>query len=132
MRQEAADWFQDAHDDLAAARKMAQSEDFNWAVFAARQAVEKALKGAHIVLQREDPPSIHSLPKLFELNFGEVPDDLAEDLRSLSRQYMTTRYPDVAGGPTAEAYSQASAESALAQAERLLTWISQNLPSTNS
>jgi HEPN domain-containing protein len=131
MRQEAQYWFQDAQNDLAAARKMAQATHFNWAVFAARQAVEKALKGAHIVLQREDPPSIHSLPRLFELNFGRIPDDLAEDLRSLSRQYMTTRYPDVAGGPTAEAYALGDAENAIAQAERVLAWITQSLPSAN-
>lgn len=132
MRQEAEHWLQDADNDLAAARNMAEHGMHNWAVFAARQAVEKALKGAHIALQHEDPPAIHSLPRLFEGIFGKAPDDLAADLRSLSREYMTTRYPDVAGGPTAEAYALDDAETAIAQAERLRTWISQRLSLTNS
>jgi len=132
MRQDAEHWLRDADNDLAAARKMADDGMFNWAVFAARQAVEKALKGAHIVLQREDPPTVHSLPKLFERNFGQAPDDLAGDLRSLSREYMTTRYPDVAGGPTAEAYALSDAETAIAQAERLRKWIFQELSSMSS
>lgn len=132
MRQNAEHWLQDAQSDLAAARKMVEDGSYNWAVFAARQAVEKAIKGAHIVLQHEDPPAVHSLPRLFELSFGKAPEDLAADLRSLSREYMTTRYPDVAGGPTAEAYALDDAQAGIAQAERLLAWIIQNLPSKNS
>ncbi len=131
MRQDAEHWLQDADSDLAAARKMADEGMYNWAVFAARQAVEKVLRGAHLVLQHEDPPQGHSLPRLFEGSFGEAPEELADDLRSLSREYMTTRYPDVAGGPTAEAYALDDAEHAIAQAERLLAWISQRLPSTS-
>lgn len=131
MRQEARHWLQDAENDLAAARKMSAEGMFNWAVFAARQAVEKTLKGAHILMRHEDPPAIHSLPQLFEASFGPVPADLAQDLRSLSREYMTTRYPDVAGGPTAEAYALDDAETAIAQAERLLAWTSPRLPSTS-
>jgi HEPN domain-containing protein len=131
MRQDAEHWLMDGQNDLADARNMADNGMYNWAVFAARQAVEKTLKAAHIVLRRQDPPTIHSLTSLVGLIAAEVPQAIAEDIRDLSRHYVTTRYPDSVDGLTADAYSLVSANTAIAQAERVITWISQQLPSTS-
>jgi len=131
VRQDAEHWLQDGRNDLAAARKMAAGGMYNWAVFAARQAVEKMMKGAFIVLRQEDPPAVHSLIALARQISLEVPEALDEDVRDLSRQYVTTRYPDAVEGVTADAYTQASAERAIAQAERVMEWIIRGLPSNS-
>lgn len=129
MRQEATYWMQDAQNDLADSRKMAAGGMFNWAVLAARQCVEKALKASYIVLKREDPPWMHSLTGLAQEVFSDVPVDRAEDLRDLNRHYTTTRYPDAVAGVTADAYSSVSAQEAIEQAERCLRWITEALNS---
>lgn len=131
MRQEAEHWLQDGRNDLADARRMSDGGMYNWAVFAARQAAEKMLKAAYITLRQEDPPAIHSLLGLAKSIAVEVPEAVAEDLRELSRHYVTTRYPDAIEGVTADAYSATSAKRAIAQAERIAAWITQGLPSTS-
>ena len=127
MRQEARYWMQDAINDLADSRKMAAAGMFNWAVLAARQCIEKALKAAYIALKREDPPWLHSLTALADEVFPDIPADLREDLLDLNRHYTTTRYPDAVAGVTAEAYSLVSAQNAVDQAERCLQWITKAL-----
>lgn len=127
MRQQAQNWLQDGLNDLADARKMSDNGMYNWSVFAARQAAEKALKGAYIALRQEDPPSVHSLIGLGRQIALSIPEDLEDDLRELSRHYTTTRYPDAVEGLTSEAYSLTSAQRAFDQAERIIEWVTKGL-----
>lgn len=131
MRQEAQYWMQDAQNDLVDAGKMAAGGMYNWAVLAARQCVEKALKAAYIAIKREDPPWIHSLTGLAHDIFPAVPEGVLEELRDLNRHYATTRYPDAVAGVTADAYSNVSAQQAIGQAERCLLWITEALNSAS-
>ncbi len=131
MRKQAEDWLQDSRNDLRDARQMAEGKMYNWAVFAARQAAEKALKAAYIVLRRADPPPIHSLPKLGHECFENIPEDVETGLYRLNREYLTTRYPDAVDGPTAEAFTRQDARQAIQDSERIGQWIHKNIPSTN-
>lgn len=131
MRKQAQDWLEDGRNDLRDARQMAEIGMYNWAVFAARQAAEKVLKAAYIVLRRADPPPIHSLPKLGRECFENIPEDVEIALYRLNREYLTTRYPDAVGGPTAEAFTSADARQAIQDSERIGQWIQRNIPSTS-
>lgn len=91
MRKQAQDWLQDARNDLRDARQMAEGGMYNWAVFAARQAAEKALKAAYIVMRRADPPLLHSLPKLARQCFENIAEEVEAALYRLNREYLTTR-----------------------------------------
>ncbi|MEM4020955.1 MAG: HEPN domain-containing protein, partial [Nitrososphaerota archaeon] len=53
FRKEAKDWFDGAMVDLEEARSALLNNRVNWALFAAHQAVEKALKSAFMILKRE-------------------------------------------------------------------------------
>ena len=61
IRNEARDWYEGALVDLEEARSALASRRYNWALFAAHQAVGKALKAAYIVLKRSQPPRVLSL-----------------------------------------------------------------------
>ena len=127
MRKQAEDGLQDRRNDLRDARQMAETGMYNWAVFAARQAAAKALKAAYIVLQRADPPPIHSLPKLGRECFANIPEDVEIALYRLNREYLTTRYPDAVGGPTAEAFTSGDARQAVEDSETIGQWIQKNI-----
>ena len=53
IREEARNWFDGALVDLEEAKSALSNRRYNWALFAAHQAVEKVLKAAFIVLRRE-------------------------------------------------------------------------------
>ncbi|MBU7025743.1 MAG: HEPN domain-containing protein [Theionarchaea archaeon] len=56
MRKEAELWIKDSDYDLATATDLLEKKRYNYAVFLARQSVEKLLKAAHlVVLQKEIP-----------------------------------------------------------------------------
>ncbi|MEM0348873.1 MAG: HEPN domain-containing protein [Candidatus Caldarchaeum sp.] len=61
MREEARDWYDGA---LRMAERALEAGLNNWALFAAHQAVEKALKALIIAKKRERPPKTHDLVEL--------------------------------------------------------------------
>lgn len=94
IREEARDWFDAALVDLEEARSALLSSRVNWALFAAHQSVEKALKAAFIVLRRERPPRTHDLVRLLNELGLELPDDLRIGVSELSPYYVVARYPN--------------------------------------
>ena len=66
LREEARNWYDGALVDLEEARSALAGGRYNWALFAAHQAVEKALKAAYMAMRRTRPPRPgvfpHSLP----------------------------------------------------------------------
>ena len=94
IRGEAEDWYEGALVDLEEAYSALANGRFNWALFAAHQAVEKALKAAYIVLKRSRPPRTHDLVRLVaELNVS-VPKEIKVGISELSPYYTVARYPN--------------------------------------
>ena len=90
----AARWFEQAKQDLVAARDSATAGHFEWACFQSQQAAEKALKGYLLGAGRPHPIT-HSVKAL--LAECEELDPGFREMRSageLDRHYVTTRYPD--------------------------------------
>jgi len=122
QRREAWRWLHQAGDDLEAARVLLAASKHPQAAFFAQQAGEKALKA--VWLFQDADPWGHSLGRLVR----EMPEGakarfapLLEAALALDKLYIPTRYPDALAELTpAEAYTQAEAKAALAQAEAIL------------
>lgn len=95
IRDEALDWYSGALEDLKEANDAFERNRFNWAVFAAHQAVEKALKAAIIVLKKERPPKTHDLIELLRYSNIKLSEDLIDLLGELTPYYVISRYPNV-------------------------------------
>jgi len=78
IREEAKDWFDGALIDLDEARSALVNNRFNWVLFAAHQAVEKALKAALMVLKKARPPRTHDLVRLLNELGLELPSELRQ------------------------------------------------------
>jgi HEPN domain-containing protein len=129
MADRAADWLNQARQDLAQAELSAAHGHHEWACFAAHQAVEKALKGLH--LSSGQQVWGHGLGRLFR----DLPDavqqrmeaavsDLVDRLRVLDAMYIPTRYPDsLPDGAPADHFGALQSREALIHAGSLVTAI---------
>lgn len=93
-------WFQQAEDDLRAARSSNQAGHNEWACFQAQQAAEKALK-AFLFLHGKRQIFSHSVRELLEecQQIDESFRDVAK-ARRLDEYYIATRYPNGLPGST--------------------------------
>lgn len=90
MRKEAELWMKDSDYDLATAEVLLENERYNYAVFLARQSVEKLLKAAHLLIAKKEIPREHNLVELGKLCFSEIPLKVLEDLVYLNPHYTIT------------------------------------------
>lgn len=129
MRAEAKLWMDDARYDLDTARDMLEHGRWNYAVFLARQAVEKMLKAGFLLLLRQPVPWEHNLLELARACFGEeVPEAIRRTLALLNPHYTVARYVDAALGRPANLYDRSFAETAVQEAEEALQWIASHFP----
>jgi HEPN domain-containing protein len=98
MRKEAELWIEDSDYDLGTAEDLLEKKRFNYAVFLARQSVEKLLKAAHLIILQEEIPREHNLVELAKSCFEEIPINVMEDLVYLNPHYTITRYVDASLG----------------------------------
>jgi HEPN domain-containing protein len=93
-RREALNWYEGALIDLEEAEAALSGGRPNWALFAAHQAVEKAIKAAYMELRRERAPRTHDLVELYRGLGLTLPEDLIEALSELTPYYAVARYPN--------------------------------------
>jgi HEPN domain-containing protein len=95
---------------------------FGWACFMSEQAAQFALKALLQAAGRGD--KTHDLTSLWEAcrSAGiDLPPELEDGLKRLSRHYIMPRYPDVVpGGEPARFYGRADADEAIEDARRVL------------
>lgn len=125
MRTEVERLIKQAERDLVNARKNIGVQAYEVAAFLSEQAVEKYLKAYWMVIKKEAAPFTHSLTELGDA-LG-VPRPLRKHLVSLTADYTTARYPDAANGIPYEIYDQETAESKVASAEAIVTWLKQQI-----
>ena len=92
IRDEVLNWFEESKADLRHSEVSLNVGDYNWACFAARQAVKKALKSLILHMIGEYPLS-HDLVKLYNMVKSYV--DLKVGMASLSRLSYTTHKQDI-------------------------------------
>lgn len=127
MRKEAELWKEDSDYDLATAQDLYEKKRYNYAVFLARQSVEKLLKACYLILLEEQIPREHNLAELARSCFEEVPIDIMEDIIFLNPHYTVTRYVDASLGTPSDIYDESTAKEAIENAEKVRKWIEKNL-----
>jgi HEPN domain-containing protein len=127
MRKEAELWKEDSDYDLATAEDPYEKKRYNYAVFLARQSVEKLLKACHLVILQEQIPREHNLAELARSCFEEIPIDIMEDLIYLNPHYTVTRYVDASLGTPSDVYDESSASDAIEKAKKVREWIKKSL-----
>lgn len=121
MRPEVLTWLRQSRADLCVARAMLNGDHFFAAAFYCHQAVEKALKGTFIHLNRAMPPKTHDLVYLGRAL--SIPEEVMSDLRLLNPEYTISRYPDAANGLPADNYDRRKADMLMASAQRAFEWV---------
>ncbi len=122
---EFARWFQQAQDDLSAARDSNRTGHNEWACFQAQQAAEKALK-AFLMLHGKRQFLAHSIQEL--LRESQEIDATLKDVskaRRLDEYYIATRYPNGLPGSIRphEFYDDEEAKECLQLAQSVLNAI---------
>ena len=126
MRKEAELWIKDPDYDLATAEDLREKKRFNYAVFLARQSMEKLLKAAHLIIIQERIPREHNLAELAKSCFDDIPIDVIKDL-ILNPHYTITRHVDSSLGIPSDIYDEQSAKEAIEKAKEIRKWIKKNL-----
>ncbi len=125
MREEIANTWIQAQEDMKTAKVLLEAERFYASVFFSQQAAEKALKALYMHLKRELPKTHNVVALARELDASET---VMEAARELAPDYVVTRYANAAHGVPAEMYSKQSAQEHLRYAEEVLEWTRKRLP----
>src|SRR5438132_13566527 len=88
-------WTEQAAHDLEAAQSSRQNGFFDTCIVLCQQSGEKYLKALWAHQQAATPPRTHDLAELAR-SVG-APGNVITAATSLSAEYLTARYPDVAG-----------------------------------
>ncbi len=123
VREEARNWFDGALVDLEEAKSALSNRRYNWALFAAHQAVEKVLKATFIVLRRKRPPKSHDLTRLLSELDIEISEDLRIGITELTPYYTIARYPNAGLERPWESISRTTAERLLRVAEEVVKYV---------
>lgn len=130
MRVEAERFWKQSQADWKAARDLHQTHNFSAAVFYCHQAIEKALKALHIIVNRELAPRTHNLVELGASL--DLPGELAAHLQDLTPEYMMSRYPDMVQGVPAELYSARKTQMLLESTQRCMQWFEKKITTSGS
>lgn len=116
------DWYEEAVEDLGEASDALSRGRFNWAVFAAHQAVEKALKACIMVVARRLPPKTHDLTELYGLIKSELGlnAESEELLALLSPYYTLAMYPNAGLRRPSKSITQGFASNAVNLASKVV------------
>ena len=123
-----ADWMAQAERDLKVARDNCAQGYFEWSAFQSQQAAEKAVKA--LLRYHNVEVTGHTITALLQqaANYVAVSPDLLIAARELDRHYITPRYPNgFAAGYPAQYYDEPTAQRCIADAERILAFVRENL-----
>ena len=107
--------------DLAAARANFNLDLYDIATFLAQQAAEKFLKALYLFRFQTLPPRTHDLERL--ANALGAPPEIVALGRSLTDDYIRSRYGDAAGMAPYKLFDAAIAQERLQQAEKIREWV---------
>ncbi len=131
MRAETERWLRYASEDVATARVTLAGKRWAAASFHAQQAAEKAIKALWVERKSLEPPRTHDLVRLAE-EMG-LPSDWLEEIDTLSRVYLLSRYPGASAEDTPPyGIDDAVAQAHLTLAERIVAWTKQQLSTESS
>ena len=124
MRREIEDWWRQAKADLGNAEMNLNNKAYYVSVFLSHQAVEKALKALYIKKFKREVFGHRIASFARELN---VPEKFMGGIKELNPEWIITRYPNAAGGPPVDLYTENLAKRHLKTANEILRWIGKQI-----
>ena len=123
-------WLDRAIEDLTVARLVLREQHTAHACFLSQQCVEKSLK-AYLLAKTNTYPRTHKLVDLLaecqpiEPTFSQF----LTDCTVIDQYYIPTRYPDgIPGGTSGGLPGETEAKEAVASADKILQFVSKQLP----
>lgn len=121
MRREIELWWKQSEADFDTANKNFQVGCYYSSVFFCQQSLEKGLKALFILKKGESSGTTHSL--IFLSTETKVPSKFLSFLRSITSEYINTRYPDIGDSAPYERYDKQIAEETINKTEEVIEWI---------
>jgi HEPN domain-containing protein len=123
------DWFRQAVKDLQHAKRAVESQDFEWACFAAQQAAEKAVKALYQSIHVDTIG--HSVSRMMTDLPAPLkpPEDLVEWAKELDKHYIPSRYPNFhPEGAPMDYYTAREAHRAVEGAQTIIEFCRSKIP----
>lgn len=118
-------WTKQAAHDLESARSSRQSGFHDTCALLCQQSAEKYLKALYMKRQAATPPKIHQCDRLAAML--SAPAAVLDAARLIERDYMESRYPDVALGVPFEGFNDTRSGERIQAAEGVQQWVLQQL-----
>lgn len=120
-------WIEAAGDDMDAAGDLLESGRWSYVCFFCHQAIEKMLKALVMKVTSNLAPPSHNLGFLMSLCGPAFPPEIETAILRISPHYMSSRYPDSAGGRPSLNYNETIAREIKKTAEEAFRWLEQRL-----
>ncbi len=121
MRPEIKNLIEQARKDLEAAKKIFLIKEYYVCAFLCQQAVEKYLKAFFMIKKGKSSGPTHSL--IYLAKESGIPKNFYNFLGDLSPEFITTRYPDIAGDAPYKLYSSDKVRNYINKSEEIIKWI---------
>ncbi len=115
-------WFAEAVEALTVADHLGEKGDYSYALFFGHLAVEKELKGLHVIRQGQHAPPIHNLLRLAKAAGLEPDEAQTELLLRITAFNIEARYPDPKRDFRRKCTPQYAAEQ-MATIREVLAWL---------
>jgi len=121
-------WFVLCDRDLKGAHGMLKTKNYVLSGYQCHQVMEKALKAYIASLSTDDPPRIHSLPKLAEHTglTSELSDEQKDFINYVDHLFIEARYADYKSAILSR-LTPRYCKQIIAQTEDFLSWIKKKL-----
>jgi len=121
MKEEIKNLIEQAEKDFEVAQKNFNLAEYYISAFLCQQAIEKILKAYFVVKKGKSAGTTHSL--IYLAKETNVPKQFYDFLGSLTPEFITTRYPDVAGDAPYKLYHKDKVQVYLNKSTELIKWI---------
>jgi HEPN domain-containing protein len=88
-------WLDEAEEALTIVDHLFEKGDYSYALFFGHLAIEKLLKAAYVLHNKEHAPPIHSLPRLARMAGIALSPEKREQLVQITSFNIEARYPDL-------------------------------------
>lgn len=88
-------WIESSDRDFKAMKNLYQSKDYSWSLFIGHLVIEKLIKAYHIKNKQEHPIPIHDLTRLAAKAGIECPEEILNQLDTITTFNINARYEDV-------------------------------------
>ncbi len=125
MEKTVKEWLDQAKADMKTAKDNITLKNYYASVMFSQQAAEKGLKALYIARKQRLPPKTHDLVELCRLTKSS--ETITRTAGRLTIVYLPSHYPGVAPVIPVKFYGLEKAQTHLAEAQEILTWVQKQI-----